>query len=199
MVEEYMEMFSGLVDFDVFRLTAVDCIYTYTYLHQVWFVVIFPTGCLLLLILCHLLGKYVRTKQLLKYDRMINGKSTGFEAWPPILNKKSKSTAVVIVPKKKNKRKKSLKRTQSINQKIDRQKSQMRHKAEKAPCTSCNCFKHCWGRLLNLQHAVVDTYNNNDGTDSAVDIHPPKAIVEIQKMLQTGKKEYTFKSTCASS
>jgi predicted outer membrane repeat protein len=188
MVEEYMEMFSGLVDFDVFRLTAVDCIYTYTYLHQVWFVVIFPTGCLLLLILCHLLGKYVRTKQLLKYDRMINGKSTGFEAWPPILNKKSKSTAVVIVPKKKNKRKKSLKRTQSINQKIDRQKSQMRHKAEKAPCTSCNCFKHCWGRLLNLQHAVVDTYNNNDGTDSAVDIDAPKTIVEIQKNVANWKK-----------
>ena len=42
-VQDYMEFFSGLVDFDIFRLTSVDCIFPYTYIDKVWFVVVFPT------------------------------------------------------------------------------------------------------------------------------------------------------------
>ena len=94
MVEEYMEVFSGLVDFDVFRLTAVDCIYPYTYLHKVWFVVVFPTGCLILLIFCHLIGRHVRSKALRLNARIIDGMSTGFEAWPPRKPKKRSRSIV---------------------------------------------------------------------------------------------------------
>ena len=83
MVEKYMEYFSGLVDFDVFRLTAVDCIFPYNYLHKVWFVVVFPSGCLVLLIFCHLIGRWMKSRALRLNDRIIDGESTGFGSWPP--------------------------------------------------------------------------------------------------------------------
>ena len=200
MVEEYMEYFSGLVDFDIFRLTAVDCLYPYTYLHKVWFAVVFPSGCLLLLICCHFIGKHVRSKALRLNSRIINGKSTGFHSWPPKKAKK-KNNATLILNKGSGKKEleASMKRIKSHRKEVGRTefvtKSERLNIAAtaledfrssmscKARC--CGCLSRCWGRHLNLEHAAL--YSLNAGPRHH-EIDSPEQIKEVKNNVAKWKK-----------
>ena len=192
-----MEIFSGLVDFDIFRLTAVDCIFPYTYLHKVWFVVVFPSGCLFLLIICHLIGRSVRLKALKLNARIIDGESTGFNKWPPRKMKKDifktdfhKTGRVSGIDTRKQQRRKTEANTYNTSQQRlqKAQESLNDFKNSRSCCARlCNGTSSCIGRLLHLEHAAL--YKLGVGTRRAVDeVDSPDAIKEIQLNVSKWKK-----------
>jgi ankyrin repeat protein len=200
MVEEYMDYFSGLVDFDVFRLTSVDCIFQYNYLHKVWFVVIFPTGCLLLLVACHLLGRSSRSRALKLNARMIDGTSTGFVPWPP---RKMKRVSEDTKKRSKSKNGKILGEDQ---RKLQKRKTSYHFNNAKSPANRlsiaqdslnkfrssrsmwsrcCLCCNRCIGRILNLEHANL--YKLGTGPRRH-EKNSPEAIKEVKDNVQRWKK-----------
>ena len=172
-VQDYMDFFSSLVDFDIFRLVSVDCIAPITHLNKVVGFVLLPIVALIVLFLLFHLGRVARMQLLKKHLRHVDGKNTGTAPYPPRTQKQEEEVS---------RREKMRRAEEERKRKLREEQHVKMTKREKCDLCCTNLIYRvvtCLRQSMHLEHAQIGAKHE----DSTL----PHSIGEIKNNINAWK------------